>query len=281
MSTPIIDAHTHFWDPTKLKYHWLSSTPALNRPCLLNDYNEATEGIPIEKIVFVECNCISEQNEQEVLWVEEIAKQDPRIHAIVAYADMNDKDGIDANLERLMAHDMVRGIRHNIQFNEIGFAIQPQFVQGISKVLNLNRHFELCLTHDQMEECIELVSHLPERPLMLDHCGKPGIKSGAIEQWKKQLKKMSTFEHVYCKISGLLTEADLENWTDEDIFPYVDHVLDCFGIERIVYGGDWPISTLAGGYAAWNQFVQNWTDSWSPSEKKKYYYDNAAQFYKM
>lgn len=101
--------------------------------------------IPIEKMVFVECNCISEQNEQEVLWVEEIAKQDPRIH--------------------------------------------------------------------------ELVSHLPERPLMLDHCGKPGIKSGAIEQWKIQLKKMSAFEHVYCKISGLLTEADLENWTVDDIFP--------------------------------------------------------------
>jgi len=281
MSTPIIDAHTHFWDPQKLEYDWLESTPVLNRQFLLNDYHEATKDIPIEKIVFVECNTISEQNEQEVLWIEEIAKQDPRIQAIVAYADMTDSEGIDANLERLMAHDMVRGIRHNIQSHKIGFAIQPHFVQGVSKVLNLDRHFELCLTHDQMAECIELVGHLAERPLMLDHCGKPGIKSGAMDPWKKHLKKMSAFEHVYCKISGLLTEADLAHWTAEDIIPYVDHVLDCFGMERIVFGGDWPVSTLAGGYEAWFGFIQGWTSSWSESEKKKYYHDNAARFYKI
>ncbi len=280
-SISIIDSHVHFWDPAKLKYDWLESAGALNQPFLLTDYHKATEGIEVDKMVFVECNCHPGSNEEEVIWVQELAKSDERIQAIVAYADLTEVNNIDLKLKNLAAHKMVKGIRHNIQFNEPGFAIQPIFIEGVKKVLDLDLHFELCITHDQLAECIELVSALPERPLVLNHCGKPGIRDGAIDNWKTNMRQLSRYEHVYCKVSGLLTEADLKNWKKEDVTPYTDHVLECFGNNRIVYGGDWPVCTLAGGYHDWFTFVSEWTSDWSEQEKNNFYHDNAKRFYRL
>ena len=278
---PIIDTHVHFWDPKQLRYDWLESAEALNRPFLLENYHKAILGIAVDKMVFVECNCHPSSNEEEVLWVKELAKSDERIQAIVAYADLTDSVNIDSNLDKLSAHKIIRGIRHNIQFNEPGFAIQPSFVEGVNKVFAQDKHFELCITHDQLGECLELVAKLPERPMMLNHCGKPGIKDGEIDQWKKNIELLSHFAHIQCKISGLLTEADTDNWTSEHITPYVDHVLECFGINRMVFGGDWPVCTLAGGYRAWYDFVNNWTLEWTESEKLNFYYNNASRFYRL
>ncbi len=280
-TTPIIDTHVHFLDPTRLRYDWIKSVEALNRPFLLSDYQQATQGIDVDKMVFVEVNCHPDSNEEEVKWVEEMAKKDDRIRAIVAFADLTDADHIDANLKKLSAHKMVRGIRHNIQFNEPGFATQPAFIAGVKKVLDLDLHFELCITHDQLEECIQLVDAVPEKPLVLDHCGKPGIKAGEIDQWRKDLRRLSQYEHVYCKISGLLTEADIEHWKKEDLIPYVDHVVECFGNKRILYGGDWPVCTLAGSYHDWFKFVSEWTSDWSEQDQMDFYHDNAIRFYRL
>ena len=277
----IVDTHVHFWNPNQIKYDWLESADALNRPFLLSDYRKATQGIGINKMVFVECNCQPDLNEAEVKWVEELAAKDKRIEAIVAYVDLTDTLHIDSNLEKITAHKLVRGIRHNIQLNKPGFATQPSFIEGVKKVLALNKHFELCITHDQMDECIELVKSLPAMPMMLNHCGKPGIKDGEINQWQKNIRLLSEFEHIQCKISGLLTEADLNNWTSEDITPYMDHVCEYFGSKRVVYGGDWPVCTLAGNYKSWYTLVTDWTKSWSEVEKLDFYYNNAIQFYRL
>ena len=181
-SISLIDTHVHFLDPTRLRYDWIKSVEALNRPFLLKDYQQATQGIDIDKMIFVEVNCHPDSNEEEVKWVEEMAKNDGRIQAMVAYADLTDASNIDDNLKELAAHKLVKGIRHNIQFNQPGFAIQPDFITGVRKVQDLGMHFELCITHDQLEECIQLVNAVPEKPLVLDHCGKPGIKDGEIEK---------------------------------------------------------------------------------------------------
>jgi L-fuconolactonase len=247
----------------------------------LEDYIEATEGINIERMVFVECNCVPSQNEDEVKWVEEIAARDPRIQGIVAYSDLLDERDLDERLERMWSHELVRGIRHNIQFNPPGFALQENFIRGINKVLRAGRHFELCLTHEQLGECVELVGVLPAQPLMLDHCAKPGIKAGEIDLWKKNIAQMAQFENVHCKVSGLLTEADTEAWTDADILPYLDHVRECFGVDRILFGGDWPVSTLAGGYAAWHRLIEGWCAGWSDDERNAFYTANAEAFYRL
>lgn len=278
---PITDAHTHMWDPSVITCDWLPSVPDLNRAFLLEDYNEATKGINIQRMVFVEPNSIPSHNLKEVEWVEEIAGRDPRMQGIVAYAELTDTEGIDANLEKLASHSLVKGIRHNIQFNPEGFATQSIFVEGIKKAFNLDLLFDLCLTYGQLPEVVDLLKQLPEHTMILDHCAKPGIKDGEMEEWKKGIKQISEFQHLSCKISGLLTEADCENWTPEQIIPYMDHVRECFGSDRILFGGDWPVSNLAGGYSAWHGLVTNWTKNWSEDEQIKFYHNNAGSLYKL
>lgn len=278
---PITDAHTHLWDPQAVQYDWLESVPDLNKAFLIEDYNEATAGMNIQRMVYVEPNAIPSHNVKEVEWVEEVASRDSRLQGIVAHAELTDADGVDANLEMLASHSLVRGIRHNIQFNPEGFALQPLFVEGIKKVFALDQHFELCLTYGQLPEVAELLGKLPEHTLILDHCAKPGIKDGEMEQWKKGIKRLSEFPHLSCKVSGLLTEADCENWTSKQIISYMDYVRECFGIERILFGGDWPVSILAGGYSAWHDLVSKWTESWSDDEKIAFYHTNAGSLYKL
>ena len=281
MQTSIIDTHVHFWNPDVLRYDWLATSPSLNRRLLPSDFDNATVGIDIDQMVFVECDCHPSLSIQEVEWIEELAKVDQRIKSIVAHVDLTNERGIDAHLEEITSHGSVSGIRHNIQFNKPGFALQKSFVSGVKKVLELNKHFELCITHDQMEECIELMSRLPASPVVLDHCGKPGIRDGEIDRWKTNIERLSGFDQLYCKVSGLLTEADHLHWTMDEITPYMDHVLACFGIDRIMYGSDWPVCTLAGGYLKWYEVVSKWTKAWDADEVRRFYHDNAMQFYRL
>lgn len=277
----IVDTHVHFWDPEVLDYPWLKEAPALDQKFAIEAFKSASEGLHIESKVFVECNCDSSQNIREVEWIENLAVIDPGIKGIVAYADMNDHTTLDRQLTVLKEHALVKGIRHNIQFNPQGFATTDAFVNGVTKVLNNGFHFELCLTHDQLPECNELVTKLPPKPLMIDHCAKPGIKDGLMDDWKRGMEQLASNDHIYCKVSGLLTEADHSNWTKEEILPYMDHVLAQFGIDRIVYGGDWPVSTLAGGYGAWFELVDEWTSNWKTAQKERFYKRNAEVFYRL
>ena len=134
----------------------------------------------------------------EVDWVSNLAKLEPRIQGIVAFADMTNQDDMDKTFARFSNNDLVKGYRHNIQSNQPGFAVRPNFISGVKKVFAQNKHFELCITYDQLEETIDLVQELPESPLILNHCGKPNIKKGQYDPWRQQLKRLSSHQHVYC-----------------------------------------------------------------------------------
>ena len=277
----IVDTHVHFWDPSILEYPWLKDAPVLDDRFSLDEFKAATEGFNIKSKVFVECNCNPVQNVQEVDWIESLAQSDSGIKGIVAYADMLDHETLQKRLDDFKTRPLVKGIRHNIQFNPAGFATDDDFAEGVSKVLNSGLHFELCLTHDQLDECIELVKRLPSGPLIIDHCAKPGIKAGLIDDWKKGMEELAENENVYCKISGLLTEADHTQWKSDEFRPYMDHVLHVFGIDRILFGGDWPVSTLAGGYMSWCNVIDEWTKHWEAKDKNQFFVRNAEKFYRL
>lgn len=281
MTTPIVDAHAHFWDPQRLHYPWLKMAPPLQQTFGLKEYQQASVAIPIEKMVFVECNCQPEQAPDEVAWVTQMAGIDPRIQGIVAYADLTNTQRIATVLEDYRQNPLIRGIRHNIQWNPKGFALQPAFVAGIHKVQRGGFHFELCCTYDQLDEVLELVKCCEGVPLVLDHCGKPPIKKGEIEPWQTQLRQLAAYQNVYCKISGLLTESDLENWTNAQLKTYAAHVAECFGPQRIMFGSDWPVLTLAGRYQDWYDFTRHLTEGWNESDRRAFYHDNAVRFYRL
>jgi L-fuconolactonase len=273
-----IDAHVHFWDPAVLRYPWLAEAPALGRSFVPRDFPPFTTN-DLESVVFVEANVAPPQAHDEVRWVDRLADAEPRIAGIVAFVDLLDVGGRAAALEGLSAVPRVVGVRHNIQHHQAGYALQPAFVDGVRAVAAAGRPFDLCITAEQLPEVVRLVEQCPEASFVLDHCGKPAIRDDAFDDWARGIERLAAFGHVVCKISGLLTEAREDQRTAPALARWVSHVRDCFGASRLLYGSDWPVSTLGGGVERWRAIVDELTAAWSEDDRRALFVENAARCY--
>jgi len=218
---------------------------------------------------------------QEVEWVTSLAQLEPRIQAIVAFSPLEQGEDVRAYLQKLMAYPLVKGVRRLIQSEAQGFCIQPDFVKGVQLLTEFGYSFDICVLHYQLEDVLQLVQQCPEVSFVLDHIGKPNIKTGLFDPWRKQIIALANFPNVSCKISGLATEADWETWTPEILKPYVNQVISAFGPERIMFGGDWPVSTLATTYQNWVETLEGITAVYSNEIQHQLFYQNANSFYKM
>lgn len=274
----VIDAHVHFWDPSVLRYPWLAGEPALAAPFRPSDFAPLTSG-DVDAVVFVEANVAPGQAAHEVAWVNELADAEPRVAGIVAFVDLLDESRRDPSLAELRRAQRVIGVRHNIQQQPAGFAVQPAFVRGVQAVGASGLPFDLCITADQLGEVIELVQRCPDLSFVLDHCGKPAIRDDAYDAWARDLERLAAHERVSCKISGLLTEARDDQRSAEALARWIERARDCFGAERLLYGSDWPVSTLGGGAARWRSIVDAVTASWTAAERQALFADNASRIY--
>lgn len=279
--SPVTDAHAHFWSPSLFEYRWIEEDSPFAREYLLDDYREASRGIGVERMVFVECDCHPRHSVAEAEWVLGLSRLDPRIVGIVAHAELTDPAALDGVLGALAANPLLKGIRHNIQGRSPGFCLQDDFIAGVKKAWALGLHFELCITHDQMDDAIALVEHCPGVSFMLDHCGKPGIRAGLTEPWAARMRALAKVPGIYCKISGLLTEADWTAWTPDEVMAYMETAAEAFGPDRIVYGSDWPVNTVAGGYASWHELTLRFTEGWTEADRHAFFHGNAGRFYRL
>ena len=281
-SFPIVDTHLHLWDLGRLRYPWLANVPTLNRNHLIEDFRRACGPVQVEKMVFVQCECVPAQAQQEAAWVSEVAKAEPRIRGIVAWAPLEKGAAAEPELTRLSENRLVKGVRRIIQFEtDITFCLRPDFVRGVQSLHAFGLSFDLCINHLQLANTIKLVRQCPDVAFVLDHIGKPDIKSGRLDPWRAELRELSRLENVWCKLSGLVTEADHAAWTPEQLKPYVDHVLSCFGFERVMFGGDWPVSTQASDYPRWVATVDSALQGASPADLRRLYVSNAEEFYRV
>lgn len=279
---PVVDTHVHLWDPARLSYAWLAGEPALNRPQLIDDYRRACGSVPVAQLVFVQCECDPAQSEQEVAWVSEVAARDPRIRGIVAQAPLEKGDAVEATLVRLAANPLVKGVRRLLQAEaDEAFCLRPDFVRAVKRLPHFGLSFDICIFQKQLASVIRLVRQCPQVRFVLDHAGKPGIRAGLLEPWRTELKELAALPNVACKLSGLATEADPAKWTPADLRPYIDHVLGCFGPDRVMFGGDWPVSTRATDYARWVATVDDALRGCSPDELHRIYVRNAEAFYRI
>ena len=274
----VIDAHVHFWDPLALDYPWLAGEASLGRAFTPENFGPL-QTHNVDAVVFVEANCATGQALREVEWVERLADAEPRIAGIVAFVDLLDESRRDEVLARLADSPRVVGVRHNIQHQPAGFALQPAFVRGVQAVSETGRPFDLCITADQLPEVIALVERCGETTFVLDHCGKPAIRDDALESWAGQIERLAAHERVSCKISGLLTEARDDQRDAGSLAPWVEHVHGCFGGARLLYGSDWPVSTLGGGAERWRGIVDAITQSWADAERRALFSENAMRVY--
>jgi L-fuconolactonase len=281
MTQPIVDSHIHFWNPRNLPYPWLAGMPPLNRAFLPPNLAAEAAAVSLEKIVFVQADCLPAHGFNEAVWVSSLIEAEPRIAAIVAFAPLEQGQAVRAELARLAALPPVKGIRRLIQAEEPGFCRQPDFVRGVQLLPEFGFSFDICIFHRQLGDVLQLVAQCPQVSFVLDHLGKPGVKAGLREPWRTEISRLAAFPNVSCKLSGLVTEADWTRWTPEQLQPYIDHILAAFGPERVMYGGDWPVSRLATSYQGWIDTLTTATAGLSSQDSHKLFYQNAADFYRL
>ena len=278
---PIVDTHVHLWHPKQLRYPWLAEVPTLNRAYLLKDYIAAYGALEIESIVFVQCDTHPDDGLKETAWVTSLAAVDPRIRGIVAWAPLEEGEQVAPFVEKLAENRLVKGIRRLIQSENVDFCIEPNFVSGVKVLSRYGLSFDICIFHPQLANAIRLVEQCPHVQFILDHIGKPDIKHQLFDPWKQEIATLAAFPNVHCKISGLVTEADLEKWTPADLQPYIEHVISCFGFDRVIYGSDWPVSIQASDYPRWVQTLKDAVSGCSSEALRNLFRDNAIKFYRL
>lgn len=280
---PMIDTHLHIWDIDQIDYPWLLGVPSLNRTFTINDYRAATKNFKIEKMVFVQCEADFAQYRAEVDFVSRVAReQDPRLRGIVAWAPLEKGEAAREDLEWLARNPLVKGVRRIIQFEpDLTFCLQPDFITGVRLLAEYGLSFDLCIDWRHYESAIRFAEQLPEVPMILDHIGKPDIAGRQLNPWREQVQRLAALPNVCCKFSSLATEADKANWTVDDLRPYVDHVVDTFGFDRLVFGGDWPVVTLAASYDKALATMETLLAGVPQEDLAKLFHNNAAAFYRV
>lgn len=281
-SFPIVDSHVHLWDPKRFRYPWLATVKAIERPFLLKDYNEAAGVGTVDTMVFLECDVEPALALDEARWVAEQAKIDPRIQAIVPHASLEKGNAALPELEALAEIGLVHGVRRLIQAEpDVEFCLRPGFIEGVKLLPRFGFSFDICIYHHQLASVIRLVDLCPEVPMVLDHIGKPGIRDGLVEPWRSQIVELARRDNVACKISGVATEADHQKWNRDQIKRYMMTAIEAFGPNRLMFGGDWPVSTLAIKYPEWIEVVDEALSAFSEHELRSIYRDTAIDFYRI
>ena len=279
---PLIDTHIHLYDLTRHSYGWMAGAEKINRTHLMPEFEAATSDVQIEKFVFVEVAADKGQHLGEAAFAQEISSRDARLAAIIAHAPVENGVAVEGDLEKLLAHKNLRGIRRLIQ-GEVnpGICLEPEFVAGVQTLARHNLVFELCIKHWAMPYAIALVEKCPNVMFVLDHIGKPDIRNGLPQPWRGEMLRLSRLPNVVCKISGAIGETAPGPWTPAQVIPYVRHAMDCFGLERCMFGSDWTVSELTHGYRQWVDLIDGILATASEDEQRTLYCGTARRIYRL
>ncbi|MBI0401815.1 amidohydrolase family protein [Cyclobacterium marinum] len=273
---PMIDTHLHLWDLDQLDYPWLkNSNNILSRNFLLNDYHQAIEEFPIEKMVFVECGREPNQYLEEVDWVAKVREKDNRIAGMVAYFPLEKGERGMKEMEVLAERDIVRGIRKAFMPEHSGFKA------GIRILEKMGFSYDLNIRPTELPRAYAFAKANPDLRIILDHIANPDIGNMEWEAWAKAISPFSSLDNVICKISGMLTKTSQSGNRLEQMRPYFNTVLEIFGVDRVVFGGDWPVLLRAASYQEWVNVFHALSKGLTSSEKRKLYHQNARTVYRV
>lgn len=274
----IIDSHQHFWNYEPIKHEWIGD----NMAAIRSDFT------PIDlKKVYNENGidgCVAVQADQtlaETDFLLELASQNDYIKGIVGWVDLHAND-IDEVLEKYSQYEKIKGFRHVVQEEpDHNFLLRPNFLRGIKALEKYDFTYDILIFPHQLGATLEFVKQFPNQKFVIDHIAKPYIKDGFYEGWATLIKEIAKQENVYCKISGMITEADYKSWTEAQLHPYMDLVFNAFGSQRIMFGSDWPVCLVAGNYSEVKSIVTNFISKIPEVEQKAIMGENAIQFYNL
>jgi L-fuconolactonase len=273
-----IDAHVHFWRYDQAQYEWIDdSMAALRRDFLPSDLRPEMERAGIDACVAVQAR----QSIQETRWLLELAEAHPFIVGVVGWVDLQ-ADDVGAQIDQFCTHPKLVGLRHIVQSEpDDRFLLKPAFRRGISLVGELDLAYDILIYPKHLAVAAEFVSRFKGQRFVIDHLAKPEIRSSQIREWEKGVRRLAEFPQVFCKLSGLVTEADWREWRPEQMRPYLDVAFDCFGPERLIAGSDWPVCTLAADYARTMSIVGDYLADRPQAERDGVLGGNAQRFWRL
>ncbi len=279
---PIIDTHVHLTNIERIGYSNLKvEAPVLYRSFDLTMFQSHARSVELEAFLFMEVVCDFADRAEEARWVTELAAQDPRLKGIIACALLENGSAAEAELEGYKQNPLIKGIRRILQTEAVDFCMRPSFLEGLRCLPEFDFSFDACVYEQHLGHVVKMARACPDVRIILDHVGKPRIKDQVFEPWKADIRALAELPNVHCKVSGMTTEADHESWSREDLRPYFDHVIESFGFDRLIFGSDWFVCTLATTYADWIATVDGVVSGCSGVELRKLYCENARAFYRL
>lgn len=271
-----LDAHQHFWKFDARRDAWITADMAvLRRDFLPGDLRGELDAHGVDATIAVQ----ADQSDAETVFLLDLAARYRFIAAVVGWVDLRAAD-IDERLERLSHHRQLAGFRHIAQAEpDDRFLLHDDFVRGVSRLAAHRFTYDLLVYPRQLPAAVELAAKLPGQAFVLDHIAKPPVRSGEMGAWREHLRALAQNPNVYCKVSGLVTEADWKRWRPADFQPYLDVVFESFGPERLMFGSDWPVCLLAATYGQVKDLIVSYARQFDRAARDKIMGENAARFY--
>lgn len=285
---PIIDTHQHLWDLTKFKLPWLKEGAPLHRDFSLDDYRKAAElkdNAQIVKTVYMEVDVTPAQQQAEVDAVVALCKRaDSRmVGAVVSGRPAS--EGFAAYVKPFRDSAYVKGVRRILHAEETpaGTCLDKEFVKGVRLLGDMNLTFDLCMRAGELTDGAKLADACPDTRFVLDHCGNPDVQAKDLSAWKRDLADLAKRKNVACKVSGVVESAPKEGrWKADDLAPVVNHVLDSFGPDRVLFASNWPVCLITGGtLARWVDALRSIVRERKTEEQRKLFHDNALRVYRL
>jgi L-fuconolactonase len=279
---PIIDTHQHLWDLTRFRLPWVKGSLALDRSFLPGDYRREAEGLNIVQAVYMEVDVAPEQRVAEAEWVIDLCRrgEGPTVAAVISGDP--DSPGFEPYIRRFAAESEIKGVRRVLHGGSTppGHCLRPEFIWGIRLLGELGLSFDLCVRAAELPDAAKLVDQCPQTRFILDHCGNPNVQDPDRSAWERDLADLARRPNVIAKVSGIVAGAR-QDWTPADLAPFVNHVLTCFGPERVIFASDWPVCTLRATLHQWVLALKEIVADWPVAEQRALFHDNAARFYSL
>ena len=274
----IIDSHQHFWNYEAEKHSWIDDEMSvIRRDFLSDDLQKVFDENGVDACVAVQ----ADQTTEETDFLISLAKNNNFIKGVVGWVDLR-SESIEEDLLKYKKYDVVKGFRHVVQQEQDhNFMLRPEFLNGIELLGKYDLCYDILIFPHQLGAALELVEKFPNQKFVIDHIAKPYIKDGFFEGWAVMMREIAKNQKVYCKISGMITEADYKTWTPEQVHPYMKLVLESFGASRVMYGSDWPVCLVAGNYSMVKALVTDFITDLSQEEQNDIMGGNAAKFYNL
>ena len=278
----IVDTHQHIWNLSQFKLAWITPGDPLAKDFLPSDYARATEGLNVVKAIYMEVDVVPDQQVAEADYVLGLIKggKTPMVAAVIS--GRPNSDGFAAYLDRFRNEPSIKGIRQVLHASTTpaGYCLDPAFIKGIRELGRRGLSFDLCMRGPELPDAAKLIAACPDTRFILDHCGNEPVRNKDHSAWNRDLEAIAKHgPRVVCKVSGIVASAKGSPWSADDLAPIVNHVLDTFGPDRVMFGGDWPVCTLAATYREWLDALNSIVKNRPEADRRKLFHDNAVRYY--